>query len=121
MSNLFAEHCRTDPQLPAARCTESDAVMEANPRDETVAKCVQLFKLLADETRLRILFILHQTEEMNVLQLCHELHLRQPSISHHLALLRVAGLIAVRREGKHNYYRILSQRLQGLFETVANE
>lgn len=73
---------------------------------DSIKELVQLFKLLADETRMRILYFLHQADELNVLELCTLLDQRQPSVSHHLALLRVAGLIDMRRDGKHNYYRI---------------
>lgn len=95
--------------------------MDAMPSERALKELVQLFKLLADETRLGILFTLRQTEEMNVLELCRALQLRQPSVSHHLALLRVAGLIAMRREGKHNYYRILPERLKGLIESYFDQ
>lgn len=73
---------------------------------ETVRDLVHVFKLLADETRLRILFLLQRHGEMNVLELCKQLQQRQPSVSHHLALLRAANMIVMRREGKHNFYRI---------------
>ena len=69
----------------------------------SVKQLVQLFKLLADETRVRILHLLHQSDELNVLELCKLLDQRQPSVSHHLALLRVAGLIDMRD-------RIIAQR-----------
>src|SRR5262245_23834139 len=65
---------------------------------DSVAKdLVQLFKLFADETRLRILYFLMQREELNVRALCSLLKQSQPAVSHHLALLRVAGLIECRR------------------------
>jgi len=85
---------------------------------QSVTELAKIFKLLADETRLRILFILQRSPELNVLELCRELDQRQPSVSHHLALLRVAGLIAMRREGKHNFYRVLPQRFQEIVATV---
>jgi ArsR family transcriptional regulator len=71
---------------------------------------VELFKLLADETRLRILFLLQQRRELNVRTLCQILGQSQPAVSHHLALLRTSGLIEMRRAGKHNFYRLLPQR-----------
>lgn len=73
---------------------------------EVATDLVSLFKLLSDETRLQILFYLSQSRELNVGTLCNMLNQSQPAVSHHLALMRVAGLIDMRREGKHNFYRI---------------
>ena len=67
---------------------------------------VQVFKLLSDETRLRILLYLAQDRELHVTALCEKLGQSQPAVSHHLALLRVAGLIEARRDGKHNFYSV---------------
>ena len=67
---------------------------------------VQVFKLLSDETRLRILLYLMREGELHVTALCEKLGQSQPAVSHHLALLRVAGLIEARRDGKHNYYSV---------------
>lgn len=86
--------------------------------DESVKPLVQLFKLLADETRMQILHLLHQADELNVLELCHLLEQRQPSVSHHLALLRAAGLIDMRRDGKHNYYRVVPKEFETLIASV---
>lgn len=69
-------------------------------------KLAQVFKLLSDETRLRILLYLAQNQELHVTDLCNRLGQSQPAVSHHLALLRVSGLIEARREGKHNFYSV---------------
>lgn len=76
-----------------------------------VENLVQLFKLLADETRLQILNFLLQQTELNVGTLCGLLSQSQPAVSHHLALMRGAGLIDMRRDGKHNFYRIQTSKL----------
>jgi ArsR family transcriptional regulator len=86
--------------------------------DDTVKNLVQLFKLLADETRLKILHYLMQKEELNVRTLCKMLRQSQPAVSHHLALLRVAGIIECRREGKHNFYRLVPKRCQAYLDTM---
>jgi ArsR family transcriptional regulator len=86
---------------------------------------VQVFKLLADETRLRILMYLMKEAEINVTTLCDRLGQSQPAVSHHLALLRVSGLIQPRRDGKHNYYSVRQDRfhdvMAALFNAMKNE
>ena len=90
-----------------------DATLPEIP-DTVVKDLVKVFKLLSDETRLRILLYLTRTDELHVRALCEILQQSQPAVSHHLALLRVSELIECRREGKHNYYRVLPQRFQEL-------
>jgi ArsR family transcriptional regulator, arsenate/arsenite/antimonite-responsive transcriptional repressor len=86
--------------------------------DETSKDLVQLFKLLADETRLKILYYLVQKDELNVRTLCRLLKQSQPAVSHHLALLRVAGLIECRRDGKHNFYHLVPKRCQAYLDRM---
>lgn len=97
----------------------TETVADIEHLDDEVAKdLVQHFKLMADETRLRILYFLMQEEEINVRTLCELLGQSQPAVSHHLALLRVAGLIEARRDGKHNFYRILPKRIQEMLGMI---
>ena len=86
--------------------------------DGTVKDLVKVFKLLSDETRLRILLYLMRSKELHVRALCEILGQSQPAVSHHLALLRVAELIEPRREGKHNFYRILPERFEQVLDTL---
>ena len=88
--------------------------------DETAKELVRWFKLLADETRLKIIFFLLEKNELNVRSLCDLLELSQPAVSHHLALLRVDGLIECRRDGKHNYYRVLRHRFGELMSKIVS-
>lgn len=76
------------------------------------------FKLLSDPMRLRILHYLMQQRELNVGALCDLLEKTQPAVSHHLALLRGNNIIQLRREGKHNFYRISSDRLKSVTELL---
>ena len=61
--------------------------------------------LLADATRLKILFMLGE-REMNVAELQRRLDCPQPTVSHHLGLLRMANLVQARRAGKRVFYRL---------------
>ena len=68
-------------------------------------QCATVLKALADETRLRLLETL-LIEEKCVTDLVRELRCAQPHISHHLRILRDAGLVEGLRDGKHVCYRI---------------
>lgn len=67
-----------------------------------------LFRLLSDKTRLKILMLLTGGER-NVTSLCEELGLPQPTVSHHLGLLRMSNLIGNRRNGKQVFYGLNGQ------------
>jgi len=90
----------------------------------TINGLAQVFKLLADESRLKILLALAQDGELHVSALCDLLEQTQPAVSHHLTLLRMSGLVGYRRDGKHNYYRIESglvcQLLEQFFADAGN-
>jgi ArsR family transcriptional regulator, zinc-responsive transcriptional repressor len=73
--------------------------------DQDLEQLTHLFRLLSDKTRLTILFMLHSGER-NVTSLCDELKLPQPTVSHHLGLLRMSNVIAHRRSGKQVYYSL---------------
>jgi ArsR family transcriptional regulator, arsenate/arsenite/antimonite-responsive transcriptional repressor len=82
----------------------------------TISGLAQIFKQLADESRLKILLALAQDRELNVTALCELLGQSQPAVSHHLTLLRMTGLVGFRRDGKHNYYHIQSSLVGEVLE-----
>jgi DNA-binding transcriptional ArsR family regulator len=75
----------------------------SNPSEMTLDELTELFRLLSDRTRLNILLLLRDGEQ-NVTALCERLKLPQPTVSHHLGLLRMNNLIDNRRAGKQVYY-----------------
>src|SRR5258708_17289976 len=64
-----------------------------------------LFRLLSDKTRLSILMRLSDGER-NVTTLCEELALPQPTVSHHLCLLRMNNVVGNRRHGEQVFYAL---------------
>ena len=66
---------------------------------------IKVMRLLADPTRLRVLTMLKE-RELNVSALCSQLDLAQPTVSHHLGLLRTMGLVHTRRDGKQVFYSL---------------
>jgi ArsR family transcriptional regulator len=57
-----------------------------------------------------------QISEMNVRTFVGLLGQTQPAVSHHLALLREAGMIECRRSGKHNFYHLVRTRCEALLQ-----
>ena len=68
-------------------------------------KTNNFFKALSDETRQKILILLIKGE-MNVSELVDSFNMSQPTISHHLNILKQANLVSMRKEGKQIYYQI---------------
>lgn len=74
----------------------------------------ELFKLLDDSNRLRIFWLLCHCEEC-VINLSAMVNMTSPAVSHHLKLLKAAGLIVSRREGKEVYYKAADTEAVSLF------
>src|SRR6187401_2863076 len=80
--------------------------------DFRMASIVKSLRLLADETRLRLLLLL-QREELSVVELQEVLGMGQSRISTHLAQLRRAGVVRDRRAGKNSYYALAAGATEG--------
>lgn len=70
-----------------------------------VAGLSELFKVLGDETRTKILYLL-ASKELCVCDLASILEATFPAVSHHLRLLKAFRLVKYRREGKNVYYSL---------------
>src|SRR6478752_5035481 len=85
---------------------------------------VKNLRLLADETRLRLLLLLRQ-EELSVVEIQEILGMGQSRISSHLAQLRGAELVQDRRAGKNIYYKLANHgahaELSPILEATARE
>jgi ArsR family transcriptional regulator len=69
------------------------------------------FRALGDPTRLRILELVAHGEQC-VCELASVIDIPQPLLSHHLKILRQAGFITVRKDGRWNYYAMNRERLE---------
>jgi DNA-binding transcriptional ArsR family regulator len=104
--------------MPTATRSRKSEVPTLPIADRTLTNLTQVFKLLADESRLRILLTLAREGETHVSALCQMLGQSQPAVSHHLTLLRMAGLVGFRRSGKFNFYRMDAMLLGDLLERL---
>jgi len=76
------------------------------------------FKALADPTRVAIVSRLAASDECCVCDLTAAFELAQPTISHHLKVLRDAGLVEASRRGTWAYYRLVPEAVAGLRQTL---
>ena len=84
----------------------------SNSRDDLAQQIVPVFKVLSDITRLRLFLVLAECKEMNVRDLCKVLGKNQPTISHHLSLMREVNFVTNRIDGKTHYYRIMPEQIE---------
>ena len=78
------------------------------------AELATVFKALADPTRVAIVNHLAAAPEVCVCDLTAAFELSQPTISHHLRLLREAGLVEAERRGTWAYYRLVPEAIAQL-------
>ncbi|MGB2631104.1 MAG: metalloregulator ArsR/SmtB family transcription factor [Candidatus Omnitrophota bacterium] len=81
---------------------------------------VKIFKALADKTRQDIMELLSE-DEMNVTDICSEFNVTQPTVSHHLHILRECDLVATRKEGKNIYYYVRQEVVNDVFGRVVKK
>lgn len=74
------------------------------------------FKLLGEPTRVRILYALLEAGELNVGDLAERVGTTETTVSHAMRLLRGAGIVRNRRDGRSIYYRLDDDHVRQLLE-----
>jgi DNA-binding transcriptional ArsR family regulator len=92
-----------------------EQVQQTIPKDESLSQVAELFKVLGDRTRTRILHALFEAE-LCVCDLAYLLGMTQSSISHQLRVLKQAKLVKNRKEGKVVYYSLADDHVIRIFE-----
>ena len=94
---------------------------DADPLDPSASQSLAArFRALSDPTRVAIVNRLASTEECCVCDLTAAFELSQPTISHHLKVLRDAGLVSERRDGTRRLYSVRSEGLADLHRFLAD-
>lgn len=91
---------------------------ECRARQQKIAagfrECRNAFTAIGDETRQLILLVLLESDlsGVRVGEIAEKTHLTRPSVSHHLQILKEAGIVAMRKAGTKNYYYLSAGETQ---------
>ena len=77
---------------------------------EEIDQITELFKVLSDPARVRIIWMLN--DEICVSELAEKLSMTQSAVSHQLGVLKVNGLVQKRRNGKQMYYKLTDKHVR---------
>ncbi len=86
------------------------------PDKEIMEHIADLFKGFADPTRVHILTLLQQREELCVTDIAEAVELSQSAISHQLRILKQMHLIKFRREGKNIWYSLADDHVKTILQ-----
>ena len=99
-------------------CVHEDIVKKVNeqmPDEEVLYDLAELFKLFGDSTRIRILYVLFESE-MCVCDIAQLLGMTQSAISHQLRALKNARLVKSRRDGKTVFYSLADEHVKTILD-----
>jgi len=95
--------------------TKVNALKESMLTETKITKLTDIFKVLGDNTRTKILLSLSK-EELCVCDISHVLDLSLSAVSHQLRLLRNLGLVKYRNEGRMAFYTLVDEHIMKLVE-----
>lgn len=90
-----------------------DKVHDDMPQDEILYDLADFYKVFADSTRIKILYILLKSE-MCVCDISETLSVSQSAVSHQLRMLKQMKLVKNRRDGKTVYYSLSDDHIQNI-------
>jgi len=106
--------------MPTARTLRHRHPRETSP-DEHLGLMADLFGLLADRSRLRLLMRLREQDEVCVTDLAQAAGISESAVSHALRLLRAHGIVETRRQGRWVFYALVDAHVRVLLDaTVAH-
>ena len=109
---------------PASKANDVHPPVDPTARypDRMIRELADVFSMLADQSRLKIVLALLHAGRLHVNALVDLSNQSQPAVSHHLRLLRTFGLVDFDRRGKNNFYYIASANFADLLQRffVAN-
>ena len=104
--------CCDTPHVHPELILKVNALM---PREEELYDLAELFKVFGDSTRIRILYVLFESE-LCVCDLSEILRMTQSAVSHQLKILKNARLVKSRREGKQVFYSLADDHVRTMID-----
>ncbi len=99
-------------------CIHEERIKKVNeklPDENELYDIAELFKVFGDSTRIRILYVLFESE-LCVCDLAQTLNMNQSAISHQLKILKQAKLVTGRREGKSVFYSLADDHVRTIID-----
>lgn len=109
MEEIFNEECHCGVHQDIV-----EKVAKVMPDESVLYDAAELLKVFGDSTRIRIIFVLEQSE-MCVCDIANLLGMTQSAISHQLRVLKQARLVKARRNGKTIFYSLCDDHVQKIF------
>lgn len=107
-----------DVEICEDQCIHADRLEKVQmglPDEDELYDLAELFKVFGDSTRIRILYVLFQSE-LCVCDLAEALQMTQSAISHQLKILKQAKLVTGRREGKSVFYALADDHVRSIID-----
>lgn len=107
-----------DVECCDSTCVHKELVRKVNEHmleEDELYDLAELFKVFGDSTRIRILFVLFESE-LCVCDLAETLNMTQSAISHQLKILKQAKLVSSRREGKSVFYALADDHVRTIID-----
>lgn len=112
IQNLFGTHERMFIYL----CIIS--IMDIKTDIERMDEAAYTLKAISNGTRLCVISLLSETDELNVSQLGEQLQCEQSLLSHHLTDMRAKGILNCRRDGKNCYYSLKNKQIVQIISCI---
>lgn len=93
-------------------------MMEQINNIDQMEEAAYMLKAISHTTRLCIISLLSEKEELNVSQICEVLNCEQSLLSHHLTDMRAKGILNCRRDGKNCYYSLKNKEIVQILDCI---
>lgn len=105
----------------SVRCVEPERVAATRsrlPSAQATEEVAEVFRLLGEPTRMRILYALRDAAELCVCDLALTVDASETAVSHAMRLLRASGIVRNRRQGRLIYYCLADDRVRRLLDVA---